>query len=314
MSRLFLGLAAAFTASLFAAAASADTLAIGSPAPTIEIEHWFHDKLPITSFEKGHVYVIEFWATWCGPCIGSIPHLAEIQKRHGDSVTVISVSDEDPEKIEKFLDREKDGTTFRELTSAYALTTDPDRSMHQAYLRASGQTGIPAAFIVGKTGEIEWIGHPMMIDTPIAQVIGGKWDRQAFALEREEEMMVRKRTAEISRLMQQNKFEEALARFDALIAEVKVDRIRAGLEQGRQRAEAKATDYANMQRRETEWVAKAEKAHTETVSGLLDIALLLKAGKTEEAVGILERLIESSKNPEVTERLEAARRKLTSPD
>jgi thiol-disulfide isomerase/thioredoxin len=303
-----------FGASLASAAAGADTLTIGSPAPTIDIEHWFHAKEPITSFEEGRVYVVEFWATWCGPCIASMPHLAEIQQRHADDVTVISVSDEDPEKIEKFLDREKGDTTFREITSGYWLTTDPDRSVSTAYMRAAGQSGIPAAFIVGKTGVIEWIGHPMRMDEPIAKVIAGEWDRVAFAAERDEEMMVRKRSAEISRLIQQNNFTEALAGFDSLISEVKVDRIRAGLVQGRQRVQMQAAAYADAKQREQERAARADKAQAETVSSLLEIAFLLKAGHTDEATAIIDRLIESSKSPQVTLLLEDARRKLASPE
>ena len=48
-------------------------------------------------------------------------------------------------------------------------------------MQAAGQNGIPTAFLVGKTGLIEWIGHPMTMDKPLAQVVAGDWDRSAFA-------------------------------------------------------------------------------------------------------------------------------------
>jgi hypothetical protein len=46
-----------------------------------------------------------------------MPHLRQLQDRHGEKVTVISVSDEVPATIEEFLDRKQGETTYREITS-----------------------------------------------------------------------------------------------------------------------------------------------------------------------------------------------------
>nr|WP_261360614.1 redoxin domain-containing protein [Aeoliella straminimaris] len=168
-------------------------------APPIDIEHWVSTGdgkfEAFNEFEPGKVYVVEFWATWCGPCIASMPHLAELQQHYADrGVTVVSVSDEPLETVEKFLERdvmqsrqsaeaegEEDAPkTYGELTSVYCLTTDPDSSVKNDYFRAAGQTGIPCAFIVGKDGVVEWIGHPMGMDEPLEQVVTDSWDREAF--------------------------------------------------------------------------------------------------------------------------------------
>lgn len=227
------------------------SLTIGSPAPALDVEHWVsdgHGKFkPVTKFEKGKVYVVEFWATWCGPCIASMPHLAETQEKYADKgVQIVSISDEDLETVEGFLKRplpgqeeedgeesekdakdekeEKDGDkedaeekTYGTLTSVYCLTTDPDRSVATDYMEAAGQNGIPTCFIVGKTGQVEWIGHPMQMDEPLEKVVSDKWDREAYLAEFKKQQERDLLMGKISRLMRQNKTDDAMS----LIADAK---------------------------------------------------------------------------------------------
>lgn len=218
----------------------ADVLTIGSKAPELDVEHWVsdgHGKFkPVTSFETGKVYVVEFWATWCGPCIMSMPHLAETQEKYADKgVQIVSISDEDMETVEKFLKRplkkpaappkeedakddekksddaeEEKEETYADLTGAYCLTTDPDRSNHTAYMEAAGQRGIPTCFIVGKAGEIEWIGHPMAMDKPLDEVLNDDWDRVSFMAEFKKKQAVDLLMTKISKLARAQDYEGAL--------------------------------------------------------------------------------------------------------
>ena len=65
---------------LLAGTARADNeLEVGDQAPAVEVEEWIQGE---TSVGEGSPYIVEFWATWCGPCRKSIPHLNEIYEKY----------------------------------------------------------------------------------------------------------------------------------------------------------------------------------------------------------------------------------------
>ena len=205
---------------------SAQDLTIGSKAPKLDIEHWVSNGngkfKPVKEFETGKVYVVEFWATWCGPCVMSMPHLAATQEKYAEKgVQLISVSDEDLETVEGFLKRQvknadKDDTenTYGKLTSVYCLTTDPDKSVNADYMEAAGQNGIPTCFIVGKSGQIEWIGHPMEMDEPLEKVVGDSWDRATYLAKFKKDQQFGLLMTKVSRPMQTGNIKAALKILD----------------------------------------------------------------------------------------------------
>ena len=68
---------------------------LGDPAPALKIKEWVKGQPVELKAGKGkQVYVIEFWATWCGPCRTSIPHLTKLQKKYSDRVTFVGVTSE----------------------------------------------------------------------------------------------------------------------------------------------------------------------------------------------------------------------------
>ncbi|MFM8282914.1 MAG: TlpA disulfide reductase family protein, partial [Planctomycetaceae bacterium] len=219
----------------------ADELDVGSKAPAIDIEHWVQKAgrdaagkfEPITDFAPGKIYVIEFWATWCPPCRTSMPHLSKLQDEFGEKgVTIISVSDEDLDTVTAFLETDaEEGKTYGDVTKNYLLTTDPDGSVSRDYMEAAGQSGIPTAFIVGKTGEIEWIGHPMQMDGPLAAIVSGEFDREAFAATSREMNEIQQKFRGVVALMQQGKAAEAVALIDSWIGDVKSPDVKARLKQ-----------------------------------------------------------------------------------
>jgi len=203
------------------------------------VEHWVQDGegkfKPVTKFENNKVYVVEFWATWCGPCIASMPHIVEMQKAYADKgVQIVSISDEDLETVEGFLEKEvksrnnKKGesddtakdetpTTYKELTKSYCLTTDPDGSSSKDYMEAAGQNGIPCAFIVGKDQKIEWIGHPMSMDDVLEAVVEDKWDRAAFAEQMKKDQERQMLFSEITNAVRRGKTAIALTKIESAL-------------------------------------------------------------------------------------------------
>src|SRR5688572_27446227 len=104
MLSVLLSVALAQSAQASPPAARPHALMVGDPAPALSVARWLKG-MPIARFEPGRVYVVEFWATWCGPCIRGMPHLSELQARFAGKVDVIGVDVWEPDlsKVEPFV-------------------------------------------------------------------------------------------------------------------------------------------------------------------------------------------------------------------
>ncbi len=177
MLKKFLALAAVAAFALVSAAATAGGLSIGDPAPKLTVKK-FVKGTPVTKFEKGKLYVVEFWATWCGPCRVSIPHLTELQKKHKDVTFVgVSVWEQDQSLVMPFVDKMGSQMAYTVAMDAVPVGGDGNSgTMATTWMQAAGQDGIPTAFIINKESKVAWIGHPMTMEQPLEKIIAGKWD------------------------------------------------------------------------------------------------------------------------------------------
>jgi hypothetical protein len=162
------------------AAPRVPSIDVGDPAPALDDARWIIGEA-IERFEPGEIYVIDFFVTSNPACRRTFPALSERQDLYGDVVTILGISRERPEEIAAFLDSgaEEEEVMWRDRIT-YRLATDPEQTIWQRYFGSADEPPIPRAFIVGRTGLIEWIGNPLTIHRPLASVVDGSWDREDF--------------------------------------------------------------------------------------------------------------------------------------
>lgn len=115
----------------------------GEQAPTLFVDEWLTDKPK----REGKVLMVDFWATWCGPCRKLIPEVNEYQKEFGDDLVVIGLSDEKADVVKAFAEKTK---------MDYALGVDPKGRTASKL----GIKGIPHVMIVSSDGVVRWQGFP----------------------------------------------------------------------------------------------------------------------------------------------------------
>lgn len=205
--------------------ARAEGLGIGDPAPKLDVKEFVKGE-PVKSFESGKLYVVEFWATWCGPCRVTIPHLTELQKKHPE-VTFIGVSvwEESQKEVKPFVDDMGDKMDYRVALDNVSDKADGNEGpMAVNWMKAADQNGIPTAFIINKESKIAWIGHPSSMDEPLEKIVGGQWDiNEAIAehkREVEERVKFEKVQAKLLAAMRTNDPKQVLDAIDEAVKEV----------------------------------------------------------------------------------------------
>lgn len=158
-------------------------LKLGDAAPEFKVDEWVKGE-KFDSLESGKVHVLEFWATWCGPCITAIPHLTELQKKYPDVRFVGVASSESGNDEAAKLAKVKEFVVGQGEKMDYRVVYVGDRAkMSRPWMEAAGQSGIPCSFIVDASGRVAWIGHPMTMDKPLEQIVKGEYDIAKAAAE-----------------------------------------------------------------------------------------------------------------------------------
>jgi cytochrome c biogenesis protein CcmG/thiol:disulfide interchange protein DsbE len=123
-----------------AASAPASVMA-GSPAPAFTRPGLDGKPVSLKSY-RGKVVLVDFWASWCPPCIIEIPQLIGLQKKHGARLQIIGVSMDD------------DVASARDVARRFAFNYPllmGDAKFGHLY---GGILGLPSAFLIGRDGRI----------------------------------------------------------------------------------------------------------------------------------------------------------------
>ena len=130
----------------------------GQKMPEFAVEQWISDR-PAPPVRK--LLVIDFWATWCGPCVASIPHMNQLATKFDDIALFVGVSSEQPDAFAQGMT--KIGKTPRDFR--YALALAPSGAMSGYF----GIRGIPHCVIISSDGIVRWQGHPGTLGEDVFQ-------------------------------------------------------------------------------------------------------------------------------------------------
>ena len=114
-----------------------------------------------SKIDTSKIIVIDFWATWCAPCIASFPHLDSIQKDYQAQVQVIALSDEPPQKISDFL-------KSREYT--FSFFADAKKLVYKRFDVESR----PTTAILDANGTLIWVGSSTSLQLVLNDYISKK--------------------------------------------------------------------------------------------------------------------------------------------
>jgi thiol-disulfide isomerase/thioredoxin len=104
-----------------------------------ELQDFYGKSVAFEAFED-KVIVINFWATWCPPCVAEMPSLQELYNAYGDRVSFLFVANDEKDKVEKYMKRKNFNFPV------YYQLSHPAKQLQSSSL--------PTTFILDKNGEI----------------------------------------------------------------------------------------------------------------------------------------------------------------
>ena len=134
---------------------------LGKPAPAytfIDIVNTNQEEISLSDF-KGKTVILEFWATWCGPCIPAIKKLDKLKSEFGDDLEILAISHEDTNRLKKFA--EKNNLQLTVISDEEHTATFPYKV-------------IPHSIIIDKKGVIRAITNPKNITSKVIRELINK--------------------------------------------------------------------------------------------------------------------------------------------
>lgn len=139
-------------------------IAKGLPSPTFDYENINGGKTSLESLKGKFVY-IDVWATWCGPCIGEIPALKEVEKEyHGKNIEFVSISIDEKKDHEKW----KKMVADKELKGIQLFA---DNAWESDFVKKYAIDGIPRFILIDTEGKIVNADAPRPSDAKLKELL-----------------------------------------------------------------------------------------------------------------------------------------------
>jgi hypothetical protein len=204
------------------------TLFIGDHAPAIEVAKFIRGE-PISTFEKGKIYVVAFWSSqYIGTKI-RFPSLNRVLHKYNDVTFIgIFINEREPDKVEPFVAGKGNKIEF-----SLALDKIPpgnkyfDGVMEKTWVDAARCASMDrAVFIVDRDGIVAWIGDALEMDGPMEKIALGVWDlKAATATMAKSETRFNEVTAGVNAANEEKEYAKELAILDAsFVDDIEVER------------------------------------------------------------------------------------------
>ena len=167
---------------------------VGDSAPALEPSEWLNTEATTWSRLKGRAILIDNWATWCGPCVATIPHLNDLHdKFEKKGLFIIGCTDEPSAKVKPFI-------TSKGMKYPIAIISR-NASPYKS-------EGIPHAWLIDPSGQVVWKGHPAGLkESDIEAAVAKAVVPPALSLPKE--------LASVSKQVQEGKYGAALKSLEA---------------------------------------------------------------------------------------------------
>ncbi|MGC4234953.1 MAG: TlpA disulfide reductase family protein [Niabella sp.] len=130
--------------------ADLQTQILDKPAPQFTLSDLAGKKVSLADY-KGKVVIVDFWATWCGPCIASFPGMKKMQEKYKDNPDVKFLFVDTWQREENKEHNAKDFITKNNYDIFHVLMDNEDKVVKDYEV-----SGIPTKFIIGKDGKIKF--------------------------------------------------------------------------------------------------------------------------------------------------------------
>ncbi len=142
---------------------------VGETAPDFTLDEYFSDEQFNLYATRGKITVLNFWGTWCTPCIQEIPYFEQIAEKYSEELTVVFVHSVDVEEdVEAFI-------RSREWSREHARFVQ-DSSEQKMFLRLGGRTTWPMTVILDEEGVIAFTQQGSvtyeLLETQITALLG----------------------------------------------------------------------------------------------------------------------------------------------